>query len=814
MYVVKESEITDAMYVIHTGKVRETSEEAMDISARVYPAGSYFGVGLFQNTPYTHSYETLTKSQVLTLKLDDWEYLLNLFPESKKSIHKHLRQLRDDQTGNSNWPGGPSTDTPPEYVMAVMRQETSDLSEFPSVQTHFGRESVTDIKETASSHLLSENRHSRYFALPSDNKAPDTMSISRDIEEDNQSLAPSGSQLSKEPRTNLKSVFKKIANTAKKLMGRVSDVELTAAGDELLLEEDAEATEALLKQFEKARKQANYNFKRQKPRRHALIFHAPEEMTEKYLETVDMESFDNLDHRKSKHLQEKPLSNIEKRSRNVFRLGHKQKSKFDESISESELTIDLEGALAENEAREKVLETRSQTKQETVRKQVTQNTSVVGEATTSKEVIEGKMSPTGQNPNDTLPARKFNVPTPLKQKLDQESTQPDQEKDILVMQHKTKLVEPKADILPPVILKATEGSPLGFAREEQMPGTSKDISKSETNATPTFISLKEASKSDESLLEPSKKSREILLPDLSASHVTYTRWQEEKTSNVIALAQNENIQHKSQTLIDQNDSKKEAETSRGPVPQSSRYTGATGFAPIETEPGTSKPYIPIIFSYPHPKTDQDTQSSGQDSQQDKGTINIADERKPSKTLVLSDSKADTLESVIPSAKPDGGVIFQISRSMSEDKSTKIVDIIKPSSQTVYEGTSTPALPTEIENRTEEPFVEQKDSFVNAEIVYDPHQTNYDDDYDGIPAKATTSAAPSLNNEESINTKNNRLLIHVRYDEKEEITNDSDESDDVKPSKKNKTPEDNELGSDDDAGTSNLKSESPDKKSRK
>ncbi|KAF9405221.1 hypothetical protein HW555_013949, partial [Spodoptera exigua] len=148
MYVVKESEITDAMYVIHTGKVRETSEEAMDISARVYPAGSYFGVGLFQNTPYTHSYETLTKSQVLTLKLDDWEYLLNLFPESKKSIHKHMRQLRDDQTGNSNWPGGPSTDTPPEYVMAVMRQETSDLSEFPSVQTHFGRESETDIKET------------------------------------------------------------------------------------------------------------------------------------------------------------------------------------------------------------------------------------------------------------------------------------------------------------------------------------------------------------------------------------------------------------------------------------------------------------------------------------------------------------------------------------------------------------------------------------------------------------------------------------------------------------------------------------------
>lgn len=43
MFVVKESEITNSMYVIHTGKVKETCED-MDISARVYPAGSYFGI--------------------------------------------------------------------------------------------------------------------------------------------------------------------------------------------------------------------------------------------------------------------------------------------------------------------------------------------------------------------------------------------------------------------------------------------------------------------------------------------------------------------------------------------------------------------------------------------------------------------------------------------------------------------------------------------------------------------------------------------------------------------------------------------------
>lgn len=44
MYVVKESEITDSMYLVHTGKVMETSEDQMEVSSRVYPSGSYFGV--------------------------------------------------------------------------------------------------------------------------------------------------------------------------------------------------------------------------------------------------------------------------------------------------------------------------------------------------------------------------------------------------------------------------------------------------------------------------------------------------------------------------------------------------------------------------------------------------------------------------------------------------------------------------------------------------------------------------------------------------------------------------------------------------
>lgn len=43
MYVVKTSEITDSMYLIHTGKIEEISEESNKVP-RIYPAGSYFGV--------------------------------------------------------------------------------------------------------------------------------------------------------------------------------------------------------------------------------------------------------------------------------------------------------------------------------------------------------------------------------------------------------------------------------------------------------------------------------------------------------------------------------------------------------------------------------------------------------------------------------------------------------------------------------------------------------------------------------------------------------------------------------------------------
>ncbi|CAH0700904.1 unnamed protein product [Spodoptera exigua] len=281
MYVVKESEITDAMYVIHTGKVRETCEE-MDASARVYPAGSYFGImqGLLRNTPYTHSYETVIKSQVLTLKLDDWEYLLKQFPDSKDAIHKHMRQLGDDDTDHSNWPGGLPT-TPVPLI------ETSDVTDAPRKYTRYSegnRRLKSDFDENKFVTPPSLERVSHFDLQVEQSKSEAVLKKEEEavvtVEEHKQT-----------------SFLIKIAHIARKLMGRISDPEILTAvsgegKDELLLEEDEEATEALLAQFEAARKLAEkeINFKKLSSRRKNLLkVPMEDENLEKQMFSIDID---------------------------------------------------------------------------------------------------------------------------------------------------------------------------------------------------------------------------------------------------------------------------------------------------------------------------------------------------------------------------------------------------------------------------------------------------------------------------------------------------------------------------------------------
>ncbi|XP_063390138.1 uncharacterized protein LOC134675758 [Cydia fagiglandana] len=126
MYVVKQGEITNSMYLVHSGEVREISENYDDyedegVKLRTFTKGEYFGIeqGLIRDKPYDYSYRTTSKSQVLTLLLDDWEYLLQHFPYSKKLIddYRSSHHSKDDRppppppeaSGTLGTPGGSET---------------------------------------------------------------------------------------------------------------------------------------------------------------------------------------------------------------------------------------------------------------------------------------------------------------------------------------------------------------------------------------------------------------------------------------------------------------------------------------------------------------------------------------------------------------------------------------------------------------------------------------------------------------------------------------------------------------------------------
>ncbi|XP_063543214.1 uncharacterized protein LOC134751699 [Cydia strobilella] len=106
MYVVKQGEITNSMYLVQSGEVQEISEnyddyEDQGVKRRIFTTGEYFGIeqGLIRDKPYDYSYRTTSKSQVLTLLLDDWEYLLQHFPDSKKLIDDYQSSHRSKDDG-------------------------------------------------------------------------------------------------------------------------------------------------------------------------------------------------------------------------------------------------------------------------------------------------------------------------------------------------------------------------------------------------------------------------------------------------------------------------------------------------------------------------------------------------------------------------------------------------------------------------------------------------------------------------------------------------------------------------------------------
>ncbi|CAB3248115.1 unnamed protein product [Arctia plantaginis] len=322
MYVVKEGDITDAMYFIHTGKVQEIAAELEKAPiSKVYLAKSCFGIGLVRDTPYTYSYQTTNKSQVLTLHLDDWEYLLAHFPESKSSIHKLMKQGPGKDVDSSKWPGGKDSEPPPE----TETEKDTGVSNLPNFFPYDNRRMFEAGPSGQNARQNSTESSSSYLSkdMPNTDEAKTRKSIRRMTTE---SLTPSllggpnedkttsvlvpESNEFKSKEKHYVGILKTISNILKKLMGRYSGMDLTREETEA----EEEATQALLKQLDEARRLIGEMEKKNRYRSNKRVNTFPkeeeeEEDTEKYVISLDKSSFieDSTEEPHSATLLPRPL---------------------------------------------------------------------------------------------------------------------------------------------------------------------------------------------------------------------------------------------------------------------------------------------------------------------------------------------------------------------------------------------------------------------------------------------------------------------------------------------------------------------------
>lgn len=90
-FVVFKGDINDSMYFIHKGSVLILSEDTHrkeDVVGKLV-MGQSFGVlqGLLPLTPHVYFYQAVSKTDILTLKRENWAYLLDYFPASREVIY-------------------------------------------------------------------------------------------------------------------------------------------------------------------------------------------------------------------------------------------------------------------------------------------------------------------------------------------------------------------------------------------------------------------------------------------------------------------------------------------------------------------------------------------------------------------------------------------------------------------------------------------------------------------------------------------------------------------------------------------------------
>lgn len=92
VYVARVGVIDDCMYFIDKGEIELEDHNLRSVDAPNLKRNDYFGMkqGLFEQTPHVYCYRVVSDSVILSLKRQDWFYLLNYFHGVKDVIYSRI----------------------------------------------------------------------------------------------------------------------------------------------------------------------------------------------------------------------------------------------------------------------------------------------------------------------------------------------------------------------------------------------------------------------------------------------------------------------------------------------------------------------------------------------------------------------------------------------------------------------------------------------------------------------------------------------------------------------------------------------------
>ncbi|KAK9743533.1 Cyclic nucleotide-binding domain [Popillia japonica] len=96
-YIVRDGDVDSCMYFIHKGDVQilTDGQNVNETVHEVLHKEEVFGIvqGLFKEIPHHFSFRALTIADIASLKLSEWEYLLDFFPSTKDIIYQRVEEI-------------------------------------------------------------------------------------------------------------------------------------------------------------------------------------------------------------------------------------------------------------------------------------------------------------------------------------------------------------------------------------------------------------------------------------------------------------------------------------------------------------------------------------------------------------------------------------------------------------------------------------------------------------------------------------------------------------------------------------------------